>query len=191
MRVIDGDTIEAVVNGQTERIRYIGVNTPERGQPGADEATRFNQQLLDVGPLWIAADVADRDRYGRLLRYLLVGGTFVNLALVESGMAATMTIPPNVRCAELFLEAERAARAAGVGLWATEPNPTTAPTSASSRVVPNAASRCHPSYPDICLPPPPPDLDCSDISARRFRVLHEYGDPHKLDRDKDGIGCER
>jgi Excalibur calcium-binding domain len=49
-------------------------------------------------------------------------------------------------------------------------------------------SRCSPAYPGLCLPPPPPDLDCGDISARNFRVLRP--DPHRLDGDGDGIGCE-
>uniref|UniRef100_A0A832H1S2 Excalibur calcium-binding domain-containing protein n=1 Tax=Oscillatoriales cyanobacterium SpSt-402 TaxID=2282168 RepID=A0A832H1S2_9CYAN len=51
-----------------------------------------------------------------------------------------------------------------------------------------AASGCAPSYPGICIPPAPPDLDCKDISYRNFRVLPP--DPHRFDRDKDGIGCE-
>jgi hypothetical protein len=49
-------------------------------------------------------------------------------------------------------------------------------------------SRCSPAYPGVCLPPPPPDLDCGDISARNFRVLRP--DPHHLDGDGDGVGCE-
>jgi hypothetical protein len=51
------------------------------------------------------------------------------------------------------------------------------------------SSQCHPSYPDICIPPPPPDLNCSDIPYRRFKVIGS--DPHGLDRDQDGIGCEK
>ena len=49
-------------------------------------------------------------------------------------------------------------------------------------------ANCDPSYPDVCIPPPPPDLDCSDIQYRNFRVLPP--DPHRFDRDGDGIGCE-
>jgi hypothetical protein len=49
-------------------------------------------------------------------------------------------------------------------------------------------SRCDPSYPDLCIPPPPPDLDCADISQEDFTVLEP--DPHRFDADKDGIGCE-
>lgn len=51
-----------------------------------------------------------------------------------------------------------------------------------------SGARCHPSYPDVCIPPPPPDLDCGDIDACDIRV--EGSDPHHLDRDRDGIGCE-
>ena len=47
---------------------------------------------------------------------------------------------------------------------------------------------CDPSYPDVCIPPPPPDLDCKDIPYRNFRVLPP--DPHHFDADRDGIGCE-
>ncbi|HCG29364.1 MAG TPA: nuclease, partial [Chloroflexi bacterium] len=47
---------------------------------------------------------------------------------------------------------------------------------------------CDPAYPDVCIPPPPPDLSCKDIPYRRFRVLPP--DPHGFDRDGDGIGCE-
>jgi micrococcal nuclease len=50
-------------------------------------------------------------------------------------------------------------------------------------------SNCSPAYPDVCIPLAPPDLDCGDISARRFRVLQL--DPHRFDGDKDGIGCEQ
>ena len=61
--------------------------------------------------------------------------------------------------------------------------------------VPPAQQRCHPSYPDFCIAPPPPDLDCPQIPANRrpFRVLHNVRspDPHGFDRDRDGRGCER
>ncbi len=55
-------------------------------------------------------------------------------------------------------------------------------------IPPTTRPNCDPSYPDVCIPPPPPDLDCGDISYRRFRVLPP--DPHKFDTDNDGIGCE-
>jgi endonuclease YncB( thermonuclease family) len=63
------------------------------------------------------------------------------------------------------------------------PAPTAAPVATAAPV-----QRCDPSYPDVCIPPPPPDLDCADIPYRNFRVLPP--DPHRFDRDRDGIGCE-
>jgi hypothetical protein len=57
---------------------------------------------------------------------------------------------------------------------------------------PPPAPGCAASYPDVCIPPPPPDLDCSDISYRNFRVLWNVADPdpHRFDGDHDGLGCE-
>ena len=58
---------------------------------------------------------------------------------------------------------------------------------------PAGPQRCHPSYPDYCIPPPPPDLDCPDITGRKpFRVRHDVRnpDPHGFDRDRDGRACE-
>lgn len=52
-----------------------------------------------------------------------------------------------------------------------------------------AQTPCSPAYPDVCIPPPPPDLDCKDVSFRNFKVLSP--DPHRFDGDKDGIGCEQ
>ena len=51
------------------------------------------------------------------------------------------------------------------------------------------SGECDPAYPTVCIPPPPPDLDCGEITFRRFKVLPP--DPHGFDGDKDGIGCER
>jgi hypothetical protein len=68
---------------------------------------------------------------------------------------------------------------------------TTAPTTTRRRVTTTtrAPTRdCDPSYPDFCIPPPPPDLDCADINANDFTVLPP--DPHGFDREGDGLGCE-
>lgn len=65
--------------------------------------------------------------------------------------------------------------------------PTALPT-AQPTAVPTPAQTCAPEYPTVCIPPPPPDLDCADISYRRFTVLPP--DRHQFDTDRDGIGCE-
>ncbi len=132
--------------------------------------------------LWLVKDVSETDRYGRLLRYVIAGEVFANLALVREGYAQTLTVPPDVSCVEAFRTAEAEARAMGRGLWGVPaPTPTAAP--------PPSGGNCHPAYPTVCIPPPPPDLDCGDIPYRNFPVDRRYGDPHRFDGDRDGIGC--
>jgi len=125
-RVIDGDTVE-LTNG--ERVRLIGVNTPESVKPNSPvepygkEASEFTKKHLAGQEVILRFDVELRDRYQRLLAYLyLPDGTFFNEKLVREGYAQVMTVPPNVAHADLFLEAEREARAAKRGLWGLEPN---------------------------------------------------------------------
>jgi len=193
VRILDGDTIDVQIEGRTYRVRYIGIDAPERGQAFYAEATAANRRLLGSGPLRLVRDVSETDRYGRLLRYVFAGDIFVNRALVEGGYAQVMTVPPDVSCAQTFLAAEREARSAGRGLWGLPP-----PTATPIRIQPTRTpaptperGNCHPAYPTVCIPPPPPDLDCGDIPYRNFPVDHRYGDPHRFDGDKDGIGCER
>jgi len=192
VRILDGDTIEVEIEGRTYRVRYIGIDAPERGQAFYAEAASANRRLVEGRPLRLARDASETDRYGRLLRYVFAGEVFVNRALVEGGYAQVMTVPPDVSCAEAFLMAEREARSAGRGLWGL---PAPAPTPTAPRIgptrTPAPAGNCHPAYPTVCIPPPPPDLDCGDIPYRNFPVDHRYGDPHRFDGDKDGIGCER
>ena len=113
--VTDGDTIRAVVGSTEERIRYIGVDTPERGRPCFDAATRANERLLSRGRLRLEYDVERRDRYGRLLAYVYAGDVFVNAELVRRGFARRYTVPPNVRHADDFGRLEREARRDGGG----------------------------------------------------------------------------
>jgi micrococcal nuclease len=118
-RVIDGDTIE-LLNG--ERVRYIGMDTPEMRpvEEYAEAATEANRELVEQEMVRLVTDVEERDRYGRLLAYVYVDGTFVNAELVRRGLAQVATYPPNVKHQELFLKLQREARAAGRGLWSDE-----------------------------------------------------------------------
>lgn len=126
--VIDGDTIRARIGDRIETIRYIGVNTPEthhptRGEePGGREATEINRVLAQGKTVRLELDVQERDRYGRLLAYVYVGDTMVNAELIRRGYAQVMTIPPNVKYQELFLNLQREAREQKRGLWG-EPEP--------------------------------------------------------------------
>jgi micrococcal nuclease len=123
VKVVDGDTIHVRVGTRVEKVRYIGVNTPEvhhprQGeQPGGRDAWDVNRRLVGGRRVQLELDVQARDRYGRLLAYVWVGETMVNAELVGRGYAQVMTVPPNLRYQQLFLRLQRDAREAGRGLW--------------------------------------------------------------------------
>ncbi|SHH24381.1 micrococcal nuclease [Thermosyntropha lipolytica DSM 11003] len=126
LRVVDGDTIIIDYNGKEERVRFIGVDTPETKHPqkGVEfygrEAYEFTRNLLEGERVTLKFDVQERDRYGRLLAYVYKDDIFVNELLVKEGYARVLTIPPNVKYAEHFLKLEREARKEGRGLWGKE-----------------------------------------------------------------------
>jgi micrococcal nuclease len=120
-RAVDGDT---VVLSDGRRVRYIGVDTPETHHPRKPvefmgrEAKNFNRRLVEGQRVRLEFDVDRDDRYHRLLAYVyLADGTFVNAELVKQGYAQIMTIPPNVKHADLFLKLQQEAREAKRGLW--------------------------------------------------------------------------
>jgi micrococcal nuclease len=125
--VIDGDTVDVIIDGREERIRLIGIDTPEtkkRNSPiecFGPEASAFTELLLPVGtPVYIERDIVNRDDYGRILGYVYRAddGIFVNYELMRQGFAQPMSIPPNDAFAELFADAARAAEADNAGIWA-------------------------------------------------------------------------
>jgi micrococcal nuclease len=121
VRVVDGDTIDVRVAGRTERVRVLGIDTPERAACYADRAAAETQRLALDRRVVLRGDrtQARRDRYGRLLAYVYrePDGLFVNAELVRRGYATTLTIAPNTRFAGLFDRLEQAAANAGRGLW--------------------------------------------------------------------------
>jgi micrococcal nuclease len=210
IEVIDGDTIRVSIDGRNYTVRLIGVDTPEIHDPRQPvmcygrEATAFTTEMIRRANnrVLLEKDVSETDKYGRLLRYVWLehpdGRRMLNYELLSQGYAQVATYPPDVRYADWFLQAQREARDQGRGLWtacgafgvpAASPTPTAPSRSPSPPQQQPGRGRCDPSYPDVCIPPPPPDLDCSDIPYRRFRVLPP--DPHGFDRNGDGIGCER
>jgi micrococcal nuclease len=123
VRVVDGDTIEVTLDGGAEDVRYIGVDTPESVTPGEPiecfgrRAGAFNERLVGGKKVRLSFDEELRDRYGRLLAYVRVGGRLVNAELLRGGFARTLTIPPNDSRAGAFARLEAAAGRAGRGLW--------------------------------------------------------------------------
>jgi micrococcal nuclease len=124
--VVDGDTVEVAVGGHRERVRLIGVDTPEvfveRGPPECygPEASAFTKHLLPSGTaVRLERDVVGRDDYGRLLAYvyLVADGRMINEELIDGGYARPLTIAPNAAFAARFVAGATAAEAAGLGLW--------------------------------------------------------------------------
>ena len=123
VRVVDGDTIEVALDGGTDDVRYIGVDTPETVKPGepvqcyGPEASEFNHELVDGETVRLVFDRELRDVYDRLLAYVYVGDRFVNAALVREGYARTLEIPPNTSRADQLATLEQRAGEHGLGLW--------------------------------------------------------------------------
>lgn len=134
--VADGDTLHVKINGREEKVRLIGVNTPEiahpelgmKEQPYGKEAAAYTQKRLAGRQVYLELDVGERDKYGRLLAYLWlekpandgeaeVRAKMYNAELLLNGCAEVMTVPPNVKYADLFTKLQREAREAGKGLW--------------------------------------------------------------------------
>lgn len=118
-RVIDGDTIDVLINGREERVRYVGVNTPERDEVCYDLATDTNRALVEGQTVTLVRDETNRDRFDRLLRYIYVGDTLVNRELVLRGVAEAVLYEPDDRYFREFSELERQAARAGRGCHPT------------------------------------------------------------------------
>lgn len=115
-RVIDGDTL---VLENNERARLIGIDTPEKGQKCFEEAKSRLEQLVLGKSVLMVKDVSERDKYGRLVRFVYLNGFLVNLALVEEGLARSFEFEPDTSLASLFREAETGASSGKKGcLWA-------------------------------------------------------------------------
>ncbi|MDD5622286.1 MAG: thermonuclease family protein [Actinomycetota bacterium] len=112
--VVDGDTI-VLSNGS--RVRLIGINTPEHGMYFFEEAKEVLEAIVLGKEIVLEKDISNKDKYGRLLRYVYAGDLFVNLEMVKRGFANAYTYPPDVEHNEEFLEAERYARENNLGLW--------------------------------------------------------------------------
>jgi endonuclease YncB( thermonuclease family) len=249
LNVVDGDTLDARLAGKKERVRLIGIDTPERGVCFFGDATAAAKRLAAGKRVVLIGDNSQdkRDRYGRLLAYVqLPGGQDLARVLVAGGFGRVYVYSRPFARVSTYRTAETAAKDSRLGLWsscAKTPAPVAAPPPATTTPAPAAtvaapvtppvtvavptttaattaaattplattsattttaittpattttavttttpAARCDAAYPDFCIPPPPPDLDCKDITWKDFRVLAP--DPHRFDGDKDGRGCE-
>jgi micrococcal nuclease len=130
--VVDGDTVDVTIDGVEERVRLIGIDTPETKKPNTPvecfgpEASAFTESLLPIGTaVRIERDIVGRDDYGRILGYLYRAGDgiFVNYEMVRQGFARPLTIAPNTTHERLFVSAARSANDDDAGLWAACASP--------------------------------------------------------------------
>jgi micrococcal nuclease len=182
--VVDGDTLDVrLAGGGQEWVRLIGIDTPERGACYASNATAAARRFASGRRVVLRSDATQdtRDRYGRLLAYVSVDGkNDLGYRLVRDGYAAVYVYARPFARLAAYRGAETSAKRLRRSLWtcgASTPQQGT-----------SGGGRCDPSYPDFCIPPPPPDLDCADVPRKRFRVVG--ADPHRFDGDGDAIGCE-
>lgn len=122
--VVDGDIIDISIRGLTFRVRYLGIDTPEIRNPntgieaGGQGASSRNRELVNGQRVTLVSDPndADKDPYGRWLRYVIVGDIFVNYQLVREGLANLYV--SGIQCGPLFFDAWEAANAENIGLHA-------------------------------------------------------------------------
>ncbi len=125
VKVLSGDTIHVFVNGEVERVRYIGVIAPEpgegdqAGEPQGNEALRFNRGLVSAKNVRLELDAQERDPEGRLLAYVWLGDVMVNAEIVARGYGQVVSGGPNVRHQETLLRRQQEARTARLGIWKT------------------------------------------------------------------------
>lgn len=125
-RVVDGDTIIVEISGSRERVRLLGIDTPEsvaESRPdqcyGAESSAYLTGLLPEGTEVTLIRDVEARDQYDRLLAYVVRSSDqlFVNLDLIERGFAGVLIYEPNSHYRDLFEDAEDAAFDGGIGLW--------------------------------------------------------------------------
>ena len=191
-RVVDGDTVRVLVDGQPETVRLVGIDTPETVAPnrpvecfGPEASARLAEILPEGQPVTIETDPTqdERDRFDRLLGYVYPGdeSESANEALVASGHARVFVfggVPFDQ--ADEFMRREAQARSESLGLWGACQAENAPPQEQAM-----TAAACDPNY-GGCIAPPPPDLDCSDIDEP---IEVRGADRHRLDGDGDGIAC--
>lgn len=205
-KVIDGDTIEVNIAGKIERLRLIGINTPETLDPRkplqcfGKESSNNAKELLEGKKVRLESDASqyNRDKYGRLLRYVYFeDGTSYNKLIISEGYAHEYTYNTPYKYQSEYKQAQKDAEKSQRGLWSTNTCAGDTEKSAQTTILPPQTSKpntqqaqgnsnCDPNY-SPCIPKVSYDLDCGDISTS-VQVIGT--DRHRFDRDGDGYGCE-
>ena len=202
-KVYDGDTITLSTG---EKVRFLQIDTPELSPAecyGEEARSALVSLLNSPGQLSLKNDpkLVKVDRYGRLLRYVFIGKTNINLKLVEIGAAAPYFYKGDKgQYSAQILKAAQTAKAKSLGLWKSCPGTHLTPTNAVTTVsaistsnvsAASSGAKCDPNYAG-CIPVFPPDVDCAEIKRLGLAPVRVIGkDVHNLDRDGNGSGCDK
>jgi len=190
--VVDGDTIK-LESGKI--LRYIGIDTPETVDPRkpvqcyGKEASAKNKELVEGKEVKLEKDVSEKDKYGRLLRYVWLGDVLVNELLISEGYAQSSSYPPDVKYQDRFIEAQRLAREENKGLWGDACNATTTTAAPTTQAQPvqstQPAVQNSGTYTCNC------SKSCTQISScdEAYYQLNTCGCSAR-DGDQDGVPCE-
>ncbi|MEK4439054.1 thermonuclease family protein [Paenibacillus sp. FSL K6-2862] len=209
VEVTDGDTLKVKVNGKEEKVRLLLIDTPEtvhpekEEQPFGKDASNFVKKQVAKGNISLELDVSERDKYGRLLAYVWIGDKMLNEQLLEYGLARIAYIyPPNTKYVDQFEEIQKHARKEAKGIWSienyvqdngfVEPKPeTTEPVVVTK--TPRVEEKVEVKVKEEPVVANVYYKNCDAVRAAGADPIYkgEPGYSRKLDRDGDGIGCER
>jgi len=113
-KVIDGDTV-TIQSG--EKVRYVGIDCPERGDNYSKEAKKRNEELVKGKEVVLKKDQTDKDKYDRLLRYVYIDNNLINQILINEGLARVYILPPDDSQEENFTNAQKEAKDKMLGIW--------------------------------------------------------------------------
>ncbi|QHE51919.1 thermonuclease family protein [Pontibacillus sp. HMF3514] len=202
-KVVDGDTISVQMDGSEETVRMLLIDTPETKhpdkpvQPYGPEASQFAKEKLSGKQIKLEIGTTKRDKYDRILAYVYVNGEMYNKLVVQNGLARVAYVyPPNDKYVEELRKAEQDAKKSSRGIWS---NPDYVQEDGfHDEAIKDKKKQPDSSQSNISLPyaPDGPDRDCGDfqkqIVAQAFfeAAGGPSDDPHRLDRDQDGVVCE-
>lgn len=206
-KVVDGDTFEIELHGKKEKVRLLLVDTPEMvhpnkpAQPYGKEASDFTKGLLEGKEVELERDKVEKDKYGRLLFYAYVDGKSVQEQLIEKGLARVAVYQQGLKNEVTYKQIEEEAKNKKVGIWSIDDyvqEDGFYPPKKEEQKKKEPQKEQTQSSEQREEPPRSNytggDKDCKDFAtqreAQRFFELQGPGDPHRLDRDGDGIACE-
>ena len=123
LEIVDGATVKVLMDDKVYVVRYLGLNPLDPLSPFYMASTAKNSELVYAKQVQLIADATDKDASGRLLRYVFQGDTFINLELLNQGLAGLGVPPPDYACAALFAQAEKTAQQNKAGQWSLAPTP--------------------------------------------------------------------